>query len=156
MTLERSSLWLATEEDTIDILYMAEQFHNESPYSLLPFSNGKTIEMIQHFITLPKEEAVCILGCWGIIAGHIVSPPTSDTRIAVEQLWYVTPDSRGSRLGLELINAYEYWAQHVAKADGIQMGSLSTLCPDKVAKIYERKNMKETERTYFRCFSQDS
>ncbi len=77
-------------------------------------------------------------------------------RVAVEHMWYVHPSHRKGRLGLELQQAYEYWAQHVAKADAVQMGLLTNLVPDKVAKYYTRKGYNEMERVFIKCYSVDS
>jgi hypothetical protein len=124
----------------------------ESPYSQLYYSSDKTKETISDVLSENKKNAICLLSDSGLIAARIVVLPFSEARIATEMVWWIDPKHRGKREAIELLNAYEYWADNVAIADGCQMSCLSTLNPDKLDRLYRRKGYQLTDTSYLRIF----
>jgi GNAT superfamily N-acetyltransferase len=92
-------------------------------------------------ILLRKNEKVI-----GFLVGFANSPLFSTDKIATEAAWYVYPEHRG-RGSLKLLQAYEYWAKHVAKCKLIQMLHLGD---ERLDKLYERKGYRKSEVCYIK------
>jgi GNAT superfamily N-acetyltransferase len=72
--------------------------------------------------------------------------PFGPYSLATETAWWVEPDKRGSGLGLQLLQAFEYWAKEKAGAAMISMSSLD----DKVGEMYTKQGYKLYERAYMK------
>lgn len=147
-----SKLSVATFDDVDRIERMCYEFFMESPYNSLYYSSDKTKDTINNLISENKKEAIILLSEHGCLGAKVATLPFSDVRIATELMWWMHPDYRGKREALELLDAYEYWADNVAVTDGVQMVCLSTLNPDKLDRLYRRKGYKHTESAYLRIF----
>lgn len=147
---------IATLED-LDVLQdMCERFHLESPYSFLQVNNLKVRESISSVLNQEKTQGIVLLGYnlkeepLGMVAGLRIEPLFSREPIASELVWYIKPEFRGSRESLRLLQAFEYWARHVAKVKMIQLACLSSLNPEKVGKLYNRMGYVKHEEAYIK------
>ncbi len=68
--------------------------------------------------------------------------------VASELVWYVKPESRQSRVSLQLFSAFEYWAKEVVKADKIQVSNLAGM--DIVERFYRKKDYTLMEKVWIK------
>jgi len=127
---------------------MCLNFLNASPYKEL--GNEEVIfDTINSVLTSPPTEKVIILEphC-GFIVGMAVPFIFGKHTLATEVAWWVEPDQRGSGLGTNLREAFEYWAQNIAGCKLISMSALDK----KLEKYYKDKGYKLYERAYMKVF----
>jgi len=140
----------ATAIDVVDLAILGKQFVKESQNELLGWDSNKVydslLDAIQRddfgvFVLLNNYEIVGMLVCF-------VTPCFfSEVVQAVEIVWYVDPDHRGSRKAMEMLDLYEEWAkEHGAVCTNLI--NLNVLKGDKVAKIYKRKGYRLVENTF--------
>lgn len=137
---------IAVLEDLEEIKEMSINFLAESGYG--EYSNEETIEnLIRSVLTGKQDEMIILLepGA-GFIAGMSSAFSFGPHLLASEIAWWVNEDKRKSGVGVELINAFEYWAKNIAGCTMITLTSLD----DKVGKIYEKKGYKLYERAYMK------
>jgi hypothetical protein len=147
------NLKIATEQDYDTILNYAQLFFKESGYDYIQWNEAKAFQTIKTTLSLPKTEAICLLSTHGIIAAQVAPLPFSYDRISTEILWWISPEHRGQREALQLLDAYEYWSKEVAKCTAAQMVCLETLAPEKVDKLYKRKGFNKVESVYLKVFN---
>jgi GNAT superfamily N-acetyltransferase len=75
--------------------------------------------------------------------------PYTAGKIISEQFWYVDPEHRASRVGLQLIDAFEKRAEKLGK-DWIFLCNLASLEGEKMDRLYTRKGFKQMERVYWK------
>ena len=137
---------IATLEDFDEIKDMAMKFMSKTGYT--EYSDEETIsQLISNILTGKQDEMIILLKPGvGFIAG-MSSPFVFGTHlIASEIAWWINEDKRGGGEGNELVEAFEYWAKHVA---GCSMVTLSGL-DDSIGKFYEKKGYKLYERAYMK------
>lgn len=86
----------------------------------------------------------------GGIAGAVFQPLWTNSRGVLELFMFVDPEHRGTRLGKDLMDAYEYWAEHVARADFIQYPYFPDVHPEGIKKLYNRRGFTELEQTFYK------
>lgn len=144
-------LKVATLDDAPEVMEILRAFFLESPYSSGKYDEDRVYELFSNMIE-DKLGSVIILGIVddkvvGILAGTSNEHLFSREIVATELAWYVYPEHRKSRVGLEMINAYEYWAKEVVKADYVTMMHLGD---DRLDSLYRRRGYVEQERAYFK------
>lgn len=96
-----------TDQFADDFMRMARDFHLESVYRDIPFSQEKVIGLTNSpFCMLSIIDGLCV-GCF---IGAIKEYYFSDESAAQDIAFFVSKDARGSIAAIELINAYEEWA----------------------------------------------
>ena len=149
-------LSLATWEDYNDIVDMSIKFYNSSNYKdIIPLENSKVAEVVMSFLNEPQNKTVILAkdkegNNIGMIAGIATEMLFNYGKIAAEQLWWMEPEYRGSRISLELLESFHYWAKDVMKCDFVQMASLNDDIGSKVNKFYKRKGYSFTESAFIR------
>jgi hypothetical protein len=141
-----SEIKIATLEDLPEILEMGMKFVSKTGYD--KYSDEQTIEnLIRTVITGQQNEMIILLipGV-GFIGGQTSPFAFGPHLLASEIAWWINEDKRKSGAGIELIDAFEYWAKHVAGCTIITLTSLD----DKVGKVYEKKGYKLHERAYMK------
>ena len=85
----------------------------------------------------------------GILLGMKVDthPVFRKTGITIEQLWWIDPVYRGSKVATKLIEAFEEWSRQVG-VKRMVMGHFNDLIGTKVKKYYERSGFKLLEQSY--------
>lgn len=137
---------IATIEDLPEILDMSLNFMSKTGYT--KYSDEQTIRnLIESIVTGRQNEMIILLipGV-GFLAGQASPFAFGPHFIASEIAWWVNEDKRKSGAGIELMDAFEYWAKNVA---GCTVISLTSLDP-KVGKIYEKKGYRLYERAYMK------
>ena len=141
-----SEIKIATIEDVDEIMEMSKQFLSTTGYT--EYSDEQTIRnLINTVITGQQNEMIILLiPGTGFIAGQSSPFAFGSHFLASEIAWWVNEDKRKSGAGTELIDAFEYWAKHVAGCTIITLTSLD----DEVGKLYEKKGYKLYERAYMK------
>lgn len=137
---------VATLEDLEAVKEMALDFIDSTYFS--EFSHGDTVEeLLKGILTGDGTQSVVILEEGkGMIVGIATPFLYGPHKVASELGWYVYPNERKSKLGSELLAAFEYWAKEKAGCTMIVMGSLN----DKLDKFYIDKGYKTHEKSYIK------
>jgi len=136
---------IATLDDHEIVFNLSMEFFNNSPYKNDLIDEAKVSQLVNGFLTAPREDAIVLLsGETGILVGAAAEKLYSFSRFASEVIFWITPEARGGRTALRLITAYEYWAETVACVRNIQMVGLG----ESTHKLYTRLGYTMTELTY--------
>lgn len=143
-------LRLAEASDWKDVLRMSRDFHSESPYREVPFSERRVREIFDQYLSSDKTEIMVLLLLYGEeVCGTIVSIcskfPFSEERAASELIWWVDHEHRSRRGSLSLFRAYEYWCRKIGARYSSAVSTEGTVQLDK---FYERSGYKKAETTY--------
>ncbi|MHA2084301.1 MAG: GNAT family N-acetyltransferase [Candidatus Thorarchaeota archaeon] len=141
----------AVEEDVIDLTILGKQFLKETKNDR--FLGWNSTKAHNFFLDAANREdfGVFVLCNGNEIVGMFVCFATpcffSDAVQAVEIVWYVDPEHRGSKEALKLLDVYEEWARkHGAVCANLM--NVDILKGAKVAKLYGRKGYTLTENTF--------
>jgi GNAT superfamily N-acetyltransferase len=148
------TLRLATEADREDIRRMALAFKAESPYAGIPHTKKKLEHVISSFINGDKTKLVAILAVHegkpvGMVAGVVSEFIWNEDVHASEIVWWLDPKYRRDKLGLELKEAYEYWAWKVG-CSHTHMSLLNDKSMDRLERFYRRNGYEPMERSYLK------
>ena len=107
------SLKLAEEGDWPEVLRMSRAFHEFSPYQGIPFEERKVRNIFDRYLVDPTK-VIVILGVVGtetvgVIVGVVDELYFSEVFHASEVIWWVDPQERGTVLGKQMFEAFEYW-----------------------------------------------
>lgn len=137
---------IATPDDFEEVKEMAMKFMATTGYT--EYSDEETISNLINTILTGKQNEMIILLKPGIgfLAGmsspFVFGPHLLASEIAI----WINEDKRGNREGVELVEAFEYWAKNVAGCTIVTLTSLD----DSVGKLYEKKGYKLYERAYMK------
>lgn len=143
---------LATLKDLPDLLRVLENFYVNSPFSnLVDFDRSIASVSAQKIIEGPKEDGIVLLYLKdgivkGVLAGLAHQMFFSRDRVATELCWWVDEDARG-RDSLELIEAYEFWAEKVG-CTITTMANLTGETGERLDKYYKRRGYTPLETAY--------
>ena len=113
------------------VLQLGKKAHEESAHRHLALDPGYLLDNAERYTHLDKHvfwlawedgEAV------GVFAGKANPYFFSRDLVAGDSLWYVVPEKRGSRVGLQLLGLFEQWAEDLGVVD-IRIGQTSKLDP---------------------------
>lgn len=135
---------LATEEDFPELIRMAKEFHQASPYNDLEFSVTKCFELFQAYLR-DKTSVMILVSDHGMLIAHAGQAPFSSDRISSEVAWWVDPEGRNKRESLLLFEAYEIWSKKVG-CKLCQVAMLPSVTD--LSKFYERRGYKLLEQSY--------
>lgn len=117
--MKQSDLRLATEEDIDDLLLLCQSLCLQSPvYKHQPFDATHTRHLLHTSLANPRT-SVILVGTHGDdrYAGFLVGVSTQSlfnpTYMAMEPAWYVKPEYASTRMGKDLLEAFEVWARRV-------------------------------------------
>lgn len=152
--VHKTVLRLATMEDVPALVPHLESFHRESPYKNVPFDAEKVFRLAASFMLGDADKVMIVLDYEGTIIGFVAGQ-TSEVvfgraKIASELAWYVVEGFRSGSGAMRLRQAFEYWAENIAKADIIHMASLAGAYAEKLDKHYTKKGYKLYEMTYLK------
>jgi GNAT superfamily N-acetyltransferase len=134
---------------------MARKFYETTPYhGVVDYDDSKMSDVIISLLENPTER-IAILAIddktgepVGMLCGQVGETLFNRKRVASELAWWIDPDHRSSRVSIELINAFEYWAKHKARCEYVQLATVETDQVERISKFYNRKNY----NIYERCF----
>lgn len=145
-------LKLGEKSDVDSILSLVLKFFRKTQYGHLTVDLDNTRSLISQFIDQSDPDTICIL--WqkdnkttGILAAQIATNPLLGRKVAVECLWWVDPEARGTEAGKQLLDAFEHWAG-LRGADMIQMMSLPDATGKLLSRYYRSRGYRLTEVTY--------
>lgn len=145
-------LRLAESRDWLDVLRMSEDFHKESPYRDISFSESRVRQIFESYLSSTKEELMILLltlndtPC-GLIVAVCSKFPFSEEKAASELIWWVDHEHRSRRGSLSLFRAYEFWCQKIGARYSSAVSTEGTVQLDK---FYERSGYKKAETTYIK------
>lgn len=150
--MQTETLRLAGLDDIPYLMDLAKTLYETSGWDLIPVDYQKGRQMFEKFIIEGQKDALVLISHdngkpLGVLAAYAFTPLFSNSRVAVECLWYLEPEHRGRR-GVEMKQAYEYWAKLVG-CEFVQYGVLST-SPEGLGKLYERDGMRMSEKVYIK------
>jgi len=139
--------WDGSHKDTI---WLLGSFFNEDLGEEIVFDYVKASALIDScaekdsdfFLMLLRDEEKIL----GMLGGAITTPPFSNTKFAIEIIWYVRPQYRGNIKAVKLVKEFETWAKEKG-AKYIAMVSQMNSDVDP-GPLYERLGYKLSEKTY--------
>jgi GNAT superfamily N-acetyltransferase len=144
-------LRLAKEKDHAVVKALCKKFFQETEYAHLSVDDTYVDELITAFLVEDKTRVVLL---WepngevhGILAGQLHHVPFLNRKVAMECMWWVDPEARGSQAGPQLLDAFEYWAD-LQGADILQMMSMPNRIGKALDRYYKKRGYKLTELTY--------
>ena len=126
--------------------------HEESAHSHMTMDVAYGLENLRYFVEDPLH-AVWI--AWegetpiGFFAGKAHPLFFSRDLVAVDTVWYVLPEKRGSRVGLQLLELFEEWSEALGVAD-IRIGQTSKLEHSAFNKIMGKRGYEYVGSYYVR------
>jgi GNAT superfamily N-acetyltransferase len=151
-------LRIATPDDFKDVRRLALSFYKASPYANLELDEEKLDQQVIEFLTGDPTKKIVILALHeeapvGIIAGavHPFLLNNSDT-VAAETMWWLDEPYRKGRMGLRLLDAFEYWAKNVAHCSIAQMTRLKD--SERIGKIYDKRGYVPAETIHCKLLGQ--
>lgn len=141
---------VADISDLETVMSMAEDFISASGVDYLCDAD-QIREVVTAYLDSPKNEKIVILADGGFIMGAVIRFPFGKEHVATATAWWVNEESRGNGAGLKLLNAFEYWAKHIA---GCKYLSMSTIDINKtIDKIAKKNKFKLFERAYMKVLN---
>lgn len=137
---------LASYDDFNTIMDMIDNFIEEANFQEF-YDRDQVVGLITEILHSDQTKQVILINeDKGLIGGTLSALPFTPKRIAVELMWWVKPEHRGSAVGQELLESFQNWARNVAGCEAVVMTSLD----ERVGKFYEKNNFKLYERVYYK------
>lgn len=140
------ALRLATINDLFACSVMMKNFIQSTDYKDL-YDVTYAQEFAKTHLTNPNGVTIVIDndGLQGMLAAIATNHPFIPVVTTTDLCWWVEPEARGNRQGIELIKAYEYWAIEKKKARLVTLASMNN---ERVDRIYERLGYTKTEHAW--------
>lgn len=152
------TLRLGTLADVDQILALSHDLFNGSPFSDLVIDDAKAKKHIEAAILNPhmwlvlvSHEGDKVVGC---LIAYTFKPIYSEAKIACEVVWQLLPEYRKGRRGLDMMNAFEYWAK-LMDCVICQYGWMAT-SPSRMEELYVKRGLKMVEKVYFKDLREDA
>lgn len=149
MPQQDSKVREATEDDILSLLFLAKEFHNETPkhYDWEP----KKVESRIKWLIEDPNGCVLVLESDGEIKGAIlfmVSESLFSSKLtATELAWFVSKDFRGKASSLKLVKEYE----RMCKEAGVTTLLMSDIPGiQDLGKLYNRLGYSKIETAYLK------
>lgn len=117
---------------------MARRMHQESDWSVLPFSE-KQAGNIAHKVL--GGDYACFVAedqeITGMIVGFVAPHYFTEALIAADLLCYVLPENRGGTYGYRLIKKFEQWA-YERGASIVTLGITTGVTTERTASLYKK------------------
>lgn len=141
----------ATPADAAVIDTMLRAMGRESPiYRAMPIDDRKLADYIAKVIR-SSDHAVLLhesaAGIDGIYIGMLVQQFFTFETTAMDVLFYVRPERRGSRAAVRLFRAFKAWAKS-SGAKAIQVGTMTGIDPARTSKFYRGMGLNEIGGVY--------
>tara|TARA_R100001369_G_scaffold23851_1_gene43733 strand:+ start:930 stop:1418 length:489 start_codon:yes stop_codon:yes gene_type:complete len=114
------------------IVSLGHLAHVESSFSRLEFSAEKLLDVAAHNVLDPNRVIILAYSgdvAVGVFVGNVASYYFGPALIATDTVWYVIPEKRGTRIGVDLLGYFEDWARSKGASD-IRIGQTSTITPE--------------------------
>lgn len=139
--------------DLPELLELAKSLTAGSPMEALSVDYEKARAGIEKAIISDQKDWLALVSHVddkpvGVLVAYCFEPIFSTTKLAVEVFWYLDPEYRSGRRGIEMMQAYEYWAKLVG-CKVVQYGWLVS-SPEGMKKLYERSGAQLAEHVYYK------
>jgi hypothetical protein len=84
----------------------------------------------------------------GVFLGSVAEVTFSSEKIATEVAFWLLPGYRKSRRAVDMLDAYEYWAKHIAKVRFVL--TAETPAEDRTPRAYARLGYSHIETNYLK------
>jgi GNAT superfamily N-acetyltransferase len=84
-----------------------------------------------------------------VLGAVFMEDPHSGWPTATEQFWYVLPEARKTRMGMDLFRIFERQA-YERKSKKMVMVHLAALTPESLQKFYEKEGFRLAEQTFWK------
>lgn len=156
--MSKYELKIANWDYYSDILEMCQKFHQASPYRETDdYDESKVAEFILSVLNEPVNKVIITVvdtesnKAVGMLMAVATEPLFNRSLTATEIIWWLNPECRKSRISLELIDAYIYWATVKVKCSVIQLGLVEeSLNAERLAKFYNRKGFTLSEKAFIK------
>ncbi len=140
-------------DDVPQLIELARGLSEGSPMEALSIDFEKTRAGIEKAIISDQKDWLALVSHVedkpvGVLVAYCFEPIFSKKKLAVEVFWYLDPEHRLGRRGIEMMQAYEYWAKLVG-CDVVQYGWLVS-SPEGMKTLYERAGAKLAEHVYYK------
>lgn len=146
------SMRLATLDDVPHIMELGEDLYKGSPLEFMDIDMSKAKAQIEAaildnktWLTLVSVDGDDVVG---VLIAYVFEPMYSKSKIACEVLWHLLPEYRKGRRGVDMMNAFEYWAKLLG-CSVAQYGWM-TSSPARMEQLYEKRGLKLVEKMYFK------
>lgn len=143
----------ATLEDIPLLLEFAEALFDEAPLAPVRIDLSKVRAQLERLIASNQKEGLVLVSHdngtpVGALVGIAHSPLFTSDLIASEVLWYLKPEFRKGRRGIDMMQAFEYWAKLIGCVTA-QYGQMTT-SPANLDSLYKWNNARLAEKIYFK------
>jgi hypothetical protein len=106
---------IMTQADIPATMDLCRSMHAESAYSFLAFDDHKVTTMINRYLSDNAVYFACLASRRdgkkvGILAGYLGTYMFCNAKLAIDQIFFVLPEFRGSRAALVLQREFRAWA----------------------------------------------
>jgi len=140
-----------TENDIAPVIELGAEMHAEGAFGELDYCRDKCRQFCQRYINNPDTHfALCAYQndeLVGMIMGNIMAYYFGNDTIASDHLWYVKQDSRGTILGVRLLNAFRSWARE-NNASEVCIGVSTAVDLDRTHKLLGRLGFSHVGGTF--------
>lgn len=147
-------LRLATKDDVEELAMLGQEvFTLECPYTEThTYSGDRVKELVLSLLKLGEDSAIILLGVvQGKIVGILAALKTFTTvglePTVMELLWWVDSRAKQPRLAIQMIKAFEYWADKVG-VTRLVLSSMENKHSASTEKYYKHLGYTLTEKTY--------
>jgi len=143
----------AVLEDIPRLLELTQQLQMDSPMEMIGVDFERTQEQMEAAIMNDMTQWLGLVSydgdeIVGTLFAYAFQPIFSKHKVAVEVLMYLDPAHRKGRRGLDMMNAYEYWAKMIG-CKVAQYGWLAS-SPKSMETLYEKRGAVLAEKVYYK------
>lgn len=142
----------AIVDDIFLIVGMAYKFYQETAFKGLKFDFFKVANSLSMMVDSP-DHLLLMYEHEGRVVGTLIASAIETTfstdKVTVELMWWVDPEHRGNKEGLELLETYEQWAQET----GCKLITMACF-DDRIGEFYTKRGYMLNERNYIKWLPQ--
>lgn len=139
----------ATADDIPACAEMGRRFFDESGFSAETSFDPLSFEVTLRQLIASKDGVVLVAD--GGMVGGLAYPFyfNANSKTAQEMFWWVSPEYRGTNLGMLLIDGFERWARSKG-CETLSMICLPALRESPAERVYQRRGYRASERVYIK------
>lgn len=131
----------AQPSDRGSIFDLLMRMHTETMFSVFDVSEARLREAVEDFLLPDSGLFTCVLeaegAIQGVFFGHIGSMWFSDDLCGFDDVWYVSPEYRGTIESVRMLRRFEWWCKD-SGCKAALVGVSSGVMVDRTSAILER------------------
>lgn len=144
MEVEYRLITALDDVTSVDIVLLGEMAHGESSYCHLGFVPEKLLGIAARFAS--GDDSFFVMAYEGnkpvgVFVGDIDEYYFSHDMVATDFVWYVVPERRGSRIGIQLLDLFEGWALEKGASD-VRIGQSTNITPEVFEGLLKKRGYK--------------